>query len=43
VLANVLLPKTRGFGVCLEVLQNSLDAGSFHIIFFPVSAVVISF
>ncbi|PNT02921.1 hypothetical protein POPTR_014G040600v4 [Populus trichocarpa] len=26
VLANVLLPKTRGFGVCLEVLQNSLDA-----------------
>ncbi|KAB5526790.1 hypothetical protein DKX38_020637 [Salix brachista] len=26
VLANVLLPKTRGFCLCLEVLQNSLDA-----------------
>ncbi|XP_010529693.1 PREDICTED: probable 1-acyl-sn-glycerol-3-phosphate acyltransferase 4 isoform X2 [Tarenaya hassleriana] len=25
-LTNVLLPKTRGFGVCLEVLWNSLDA-----------------
>jgi lysocardiolipin and lysophospholipid acyltransferase len=25
-LSNVLLPKTRGFGVCLEVLHNSLDA-----------------
>ncbi|KAJ6679254.1 LYSOPHOSPHATIDYL ACYLTRANSFERASE 5-RELATED [Salix purpurea] len=36
VLANVLLPKTRGFHVCLEVLQNSLDAGSLKMIFFPV-------
>ena len=42
-LANVLLPKTRGFGVCLEVLQNSLDAGSFQINFSPVSVVVICF
>ncbi|XP_010539929.1 PREDICTED: probable 1-acyl-sn-glycerol-3-phosphate acyltransferase 4 isoform X2 [Tarenaya hassleriana] len=25
-LTNVLLPKTRGFGICMEVLQNSLDA-----------------
>ncbi|KAG7590173.1 Phospholipid/glycerol acyltransferase [Arabidopsis suecica] len=29
-LSNVLLPKTRGFGVCLEVLHNSLDAGMVH-------------
>ncbi|CAI0425476.1 unnamed protein product [Linum tenue] len=26
ILTNVLLPKTKGFYVCLEVLQNSLDA-----------------
>lgn len=29
VLSNVLLPKTRGFCACLEVLRNSLDAGYF--------------
>lgn len=29
-LSNVLLPKTRGFSVCLEVLHNSLDAGNFY-------------
>uniref|UniRef100_A0A2P2K398 Putative 1-acyl-sn-glycerol-3-phosphate acyltransferase 4 n=1 Tax=Rhizophora mucronata TaxID=61149 RepID=A0A2P2K398_RHIMU len=30
VLTNVLLPKARGFCVCLEVLQASLDAGSYR-------------
>lgn len=29
-LSNVLLPKTRGFSVCLEALHNSLDAGMVH-------------
>ncbi|KAJ0804951.1 putative 1-acylglycerol-3-phosphate O-acyltransferase [Helianthus annuus] len=28
VLKNVLLPKTRGFHACLEILRDSLDAGS---------------
>lgn len=27
VLSNVLLPKTRGFCLCLETLRNTLDAG----------------
>lgn len=27
VLKNVLLPKTRGFNVCMEILRGSLDAG----------------
>lgn len=29
-LSNVLLPKTKGFSVCLDVLHNSLDAGMVH-------------
>lgn len=29
ILANVLLPKTKGFSFCLEALRGSLDAGSF--------------
>lgn len=28
ILKNVLLPKTRGFHACLEILRGSLDAGS---------------
>uniref|UniRef100_M1BER4 1-acyl-sn-glycerol-3-phosphate acyltransferase 4 n=1 Tax=Solanum tuberosum TaxID=4113 RepID=M1BER4_SOLTU len=34
VLKNVLLPKTKGFYACLEILRSSLDAGS---IFLPCS------
>lgn len=29
-LNNVLLPKTKGFSVCLETLRTSLDAGLVH-------------
>lgn len=35
VLKNVLLPKTRGFNTCLEILRGSLDAGY---CFFPIIA-----
>lgn len=34
IMKNVMLPKTRGFHTCLEILRGSLDAGwTFLIIF----------